>query len=388
MIGGAIIAAVGAHGRDRLPAMALALILLAAPLSAQPPLPPDLLTEFTSAVAARFAPGDSATLVSADPELDDVQARLRSTLIARGVTIRRDAAATVVRVTCFQNLRERGCAADVEKNGVHEPVVATRPVERSALSLPVLSIDVQPIIGQRAPILDAAVVGDRLFVLSPDGVTLYRQQAAGWDRATSQPIPVTRPWPRDLRGRLRILAGEATVVALLPGASCRSTLDLPRLTCSDDREPWPLDIPNAGLDGLRNHFTTPEGTPFFNAAALGTGAGAAWLAAAPAGELVFLDDQRRTVAATASGDDVVALDARCAGESLVLVASPRGEDADTIRAFRVSERRLIPRAAPVDWRGQVTALWSDAAHALATAVVRSEGGRRYDAYHIRLVCDR
>jgi len=366
--------------------MALAFIFLAAPLSAQPPLPPDLVTEFASAVASRVAPGETASVEPVEQGFDDVQARIASSLATHGVRTGRDGSATSIRFTCFQNLRERGCAADLEKAGVHEPVVVSRPLERAPASVPALSLDVQPLFGQRAPILDAVVDGDRLFVLSPETLALYRRRAITWDPVASQPIVSTHAWPRDVRGRLRV-AADGSVVALLPGLACRSMRDLASLTCDSDREPWPLDMPNAGLDGQRNHFTTPEGVPFFNVAALATGAGAAWLTAAPSGELVFFDGERRAVGAAASGDDVVALDAPCVGESLVLVASSAGEG-DTIRAFRVSDRRLVPRAAPVDWRGQVTALWTEADRRTATAIVRSEGGRRYDAYQIHCVCDR
>jgi hypothetical protein len=383
-------AAVGVHGRGRRPAMALAFALLFTPLSPQTPADQDLAVELATAIAVRLAPGDSVALAAAESGVDDVVSAVAQALSSRGFTIGEDGASNAtVRLTCFRNIRERGCAADVTKGREHDAVAVTHAIDPSTAPRASLLLDVQPLFSQKAPILDAEVVGDRLFVLDPDRVAMYQRANGAWQRMAMQSIVHRGAWPRDVRGRLQVPApGDLRVDALLPGTICQSTRDLAALSCVDERQPWPIDVPNAGLDARRNHFSTPEGLPLLNAAPLAPSSGARWLVASPDGRLVFLDADRRPLDAAATGDDVVALRAACADESLVLVVSARRDGSDTIRAYAVVERRLLPRATPVDWRGQVTALWSDAAHATATAVVRSEGGERYDAFHIRFECDR
>ena len=367
----------------------LALSLVVAPLAAQPSGPQDLTIDFASAIAERLSGAGVVTLTAAEPGLDEVQRGISRVLAARGIrVVDRADAATAVRFACFENLRERGCAAEIRNGNARNEVAVTRPLEATAaLLVPPLSLDAESIVSQRTPILDIATAGDRLYVLDPDHVTLYRRAETGWTRFASHAIERPPASPRDVRGRLSIDSG-GEVLALLAGIGCRSNEDLTAVACAQNPQPWPLGIPNAGLDGRRNHFSTPEGFPFFNAASLDNGAGARWIAAATNGGLVFLDDNRRVIGAVPSGDDVVALKAPCGGESLVLVSSPRPDRSDAVRLFRVSERELIPRAAPIDWRGQLTALWSDSSGTTATAVVRTESGQRYDAFQIRIVCDR
>ena len=127
---------------------------------------------------------------------------------------------------------------------------------------------------QEEQILDVVVLGPGMLVLSPSHVSL------NGDTAT-QSVPLTplRPWPRDLRGHLRVNGGGFQ--AHLPGVVCSGTTE-PSLTmeCHPSDESWTLD---AGSRGVllanfapgRNHFdgrvSTANGirktiAPFFSAA--------------------------------------------------------------------------------------------------------------------------
>jgi hypothetical protein len=231
--------------------------------------------------------------------------------------------------------------------------------------------------------------GDRLVVLDPQALTRYQRGDNGWQRVGTEPIAARRVWPRDLRGRVRV--DGSRVDAFLPGVVCRSAGDGARLACVDDREAWPIGIDNTGLEANRNYFHTPEGLAFFGAAPLGPGASdanARWIVAAPTGALLLLDESRRSVATLASGDDVVALNALCAGPVVLVASSGRGERPDTVRLVRVVGRQFVPVAAPVELPGRLTALWAGPGATAATAVSRDAGADRYDAFQIRIACDR
>jgi hypothetical protein len=368
--------------------MALVFTLFLTPLAAQSSSMPDLGAELATSIAARLAPGESVVLAAAEAGDEDALVRVGRALQARGVaTVASGAGVVTVRITCFQNLRERGCAADLQRGSAHDAVAVTHPFDGAASRTESVAIDVQPIVSQREPILDVAATAERLVLLGVDRLTMYRRRDGEWQLAASQPVVRTGIWPRDVRGRVSV-AGDGSIDVLLPGMHCTTTVAMRALTCVDERVAWPLDIPNGGLEARRNHFTTPEGLPFFDAASLGMTAGARWIVAALDGQLVFLDGNRKIAGTALAGDDVAAVAAACSPEPLVLVASTEGDGRDIIRAFAVSQRRLLPRAAPVEWRGQVTALWTDPSRDRATVVVRSAEGDRYDAFHIRFVCDR
>src|SRR5204863_6242379 len=131
---------------------------------------------------------DQAVSTQADAEI-------RRAVIARGVRIvDRADAAPIVRVSCFQNLRERACVADVQKGATRSVAAATRPLDSGANRAPMAALDMQPIFTQRAPILDVALAGDRALVLDPESVTRYQRTESGWQRADSQPIRHLRVW--------------------------------------------------------------------------------------------------------------------------------------------------------------------------------------------------
>jgi hypothetical protein len=402
---------VGFHGREwaiAMAARALVFTLMLAPASAQPPSPyQDLVSELATKIASALisAPGtagaDPATLSFSAPDDGDqssqrqLQADVTRALAARGVRVTdtpAGASPARVRVSCLDNLRERACVADIQKGATRTVVAAARPLEaRTARAAPV-SLEMQPLFSQRAPILDAVVVderGDRLVVLDPQSVTRYQSGEGGWQRVDAQPISARRVWPRDLRGRVRV--DGSRVDAFLPGLVCRSGGDGARLVCADEREPWPIGLDNTGIEANRNYFHTPEGLVFFGAAPLGrveSDANARWIAAGPTGALMLLDDSRRSVATIASGDDVAALNAPCAGPVVLVASAGRGDRPDTIRLVRVVLRQLVPVAAPVELPGRFMALWAAPGATTATAVSHDAGAERYDAFQIRIACDR
>jgi hypothetical protein len=378
-------------------ARVLFFMLILAPAGAQPPSPyQEIATELAVKIAALVPAAERAaalSLVAIDgadqPNLRQLQTDMTRALAARGVRVVENPGGGVmvnVRVSCADNLRERACIADIQRGATRQAVAVTRPLDARAERPAMVSLDVQPLFSQRARILDAVVAGDRLVVLDPAALTRYQRTDAGWQRVDALPLAVTRVWPRDVRGRVRVDGARLDV--FLPGVTCRSGGDGTRLACSDDRQPWPIGIDNTGVEANRNYFYTPEGVAFFGAAALGGDANARWLAAGPTGALLFLDENRRSVATIASGDDVAALNAPCVGPVVLVASSGRGDRPDTLRLFHVLRRQLIPAAAPVELPGRFTALWAAPGASVATVVAQDAGAERYDAFQIRLACDR
>jgi hypothetical protein len=355
----------------------------------------DLAAELAAKIAGRLAPSDLTTVSVVDSDdvgsSDDVRHAIEAALRAKGVrTASGSQAATQVQVTCGSNLRERACIAEIRRTSGSETVAAARPLDRpggSSDAAPILSLDVRPVFAQHDPILDIAIAGDHLFVLQPDAMVVYQRGDAGWRRVESRAIPQTRVWPRDLRGRLWL--DQDALDVRLPGVACRGGVTA-ALSCADENQPWPMALDNSGVDATRNYFTTREGLPFFAAAAIDTGATPRWVVADLSGSLAMLDAARQSVATLGPGDDVVALTAPCASAPHLLVSSPssRQRGADTLRLLRVAGTHAVVASSPLDTAGVVTALWSDRAGTVATAIVRDAGGERYEALHIAIGCDR
>ncbi len=382
----------------------LCFAFLLARLGAQPPLSfQDLAPELASKIAAAVGSGDQVTLTMVTTAETDraaslpIEAQIRQALAVRGVRlVEGTEAATALQVGCTSNLRERACVAELRRGTKRELVVVTRPLDtRDERRIPP-SLELIPLFSQRAPILDVVLVGNRLLVLDPERVTLYEQileRAAAsaerrrWNQLQSRPIATSRPWSRDVRGRLR--SDDRTVTAWLPGVTCSGSADLSRFACADERGvPWPIGIENTGVDAARNYFYTPEGLPFYGAAALGADADPRWLVVSGSGELLFLDAARRTIEASAAADDVVALETSCAPAAHVVVASSTlGENRrDELRLYRVAKRQLVPESAPIEVPGRLTALWSGPGSVVATAIAQDMTSERYEAFHIRIGC--
>lgn len=248
---------------------------------------------------------------------------------------------------------------------------------------------------QEEPILDVVLLGPGILVLSPSSVSLRLESAA-----QSLPLTPSRPWPRDLRGHLRVNGGGFR--AYLPGVACSGALD-PSLTmeCHPSDEPWTLD---AGPRGVllasfaagRNHFdgrvSTANGSrktlaPFFSAASAEENGRPYWLLAMLDGRTQVLDAALDPVGSVASwGSDIAGTEAHCGGGSQTL-ATKAGDarEPDAIRAFGLVNRTPVPLSAPLDLPGPVTAFWSLGGNT-ALAVVSDLASGRYQAYVITVNC--
>ena len=228
-------AAVGCHGREWwTPAFALAgfgvprrlassalLFLLAAATARAQPATQDLASEFAGRVAAAIASGAAVHLVCTGDD-GRTQLDLGRSLAARGIRLAelRDGA-TTVRCSCLENLREYACIADIGDGAARRVVAATRAKNSGgpAVPSPIVALQLRPLHAQQDPILDVAIAGPALLVLTPATVTRIRLPGQPAVAPQSAAVPTGRVWPRDLRGHLRA-DGDAFEV-FLPGVTCR-----------------------------------------------------------------------------------------------------------------------------------------------------------------------
>ena len=248
---------------------------------------------------------------------------------------------------------------------------------------------------QEEQILDVALLGPGMLVLSPSRISLRTENAA-----QSLPIAPPRPWPRDLRGHLRVNGGGFK--AYLPGVACSGALD-PSLTleCHPSDEPWTLDagprgVLLAGFAAGRNHFdgrvSTANGirktlAPFFSAASTEENGHPYWLLAMLDGRAQILDAALDPVGSVAAwGSDLAGTEAHCGGGSPTLgTKAGDAREPDAVRAFGLVNRTPVPLSAPLDLPGPVTAFWSLGGNAVL-AVVGNLATGRYQAYEITVNC--
>ena len=385
-------AAVGFHGREwwtRLASAALALATLSIPASAQPPAAfVDLAPDFAAAIADALGRGAAATVTFA-PDQARMQTEVARLLAARGVRIVQRTDAAVVTADCSTNLRERVCVAEIRRGDDRRVVITTRMRDRTGDpgGEPIVGIELRPIYTQRGPMLDVADAGDRLLVLTTDAVALVGSDTVGGRAIASRPITTARVWPRDVRGRLRVVA--SSFEAFLPGVTCRGTIAPFTLACSDENEAWPVGgLANSGIAPSRNAFSTADGFTFYEAAPLG---GSRWLVVGERSVLTFLDATGRVAPRSDPADHAAGFPENCAGDAPYVVTDGRAPEGngDTLRLFRVVDTRLVPLPSTATLPGTLTSLWSAAAGAgPATAIVHDVNAGRYEAFHISLSCAR
>ena len=255
---------------------------------------------------------------------------------------------------------------------------------------------------QDEQMLDVAVNGDTLWVLSGASLTVFDRSGGGWRKLETMPVPTGRPWPRDLRGRLR-LAGDGVQVRL-PGLACEDRIGahpvFHQLPCNASADPWTFDsgaaLLLASFASGRNYFdgrvvaqsgarrTVP---PFYSAAAFEDSGQTVWLLALTDGTAGLFDASLEPagVASGAWGSDVAGADLHCGGRALVLASRPGDwREPDGLRALTLVDHAAVAVGEPAEFPGAITALWPTAGG--ATAVVKNAATGRYQAYAVTVSC--
>jgi len=332
----------------------------------------------------------------------DVQRALESELRRRGVSLAEpERALEQARVTLSENTSGYLWVAEVGHDDswdvvmVQTPLLA--PVERAlaALALRRTALWTQP-----EPMLDVVPAGDGgLLVLGRESVWLYRVQERKWQLAGSAPLAHSRPWPRDLRGRL-VLQEDGSFRAYLPGVQCSGAIQAQlSLACRESDDPWPLSAGvNAFFSGRRNFFTgvvklagSSEGgnlDPFYSVAMFPQGERGFWIVAFTSGGAKLINAQGQVVTTFAGwGSDLAAIASDCGSGWQVLAT--RAADStlpDSLTAYEIVNREAIEAGAPLEFAGPVTAMWSAADGRNATVIAHNLKMGSYEAFSVSAVC--
>jgi len=364
----------------------------------------------------------------------EVRSALESELHAHGVrAVAADQSVGTVSIVLSESLRDYVWTAEVTI-GFDQPriVLVSQPHPLSAAPLgSALPITLKKtfLFSQEQPILDAALVdmsgSARLLILDPSRVAIYRQQSGHWELESALPIQHSRPFPRDIRGRL-FLRHDHLFDIYLPGTFCQSSRAAPlTLACSASDDPWPLTADESTTNGVapvhafyasaRNFFTgaispaigkVSNIPSFYTAAVLPRANYSLWMLAAVDGSIHMIDGITDQAIRARWGSDLAAVRSNCGSGTQLLVTGDEDpahdKDRDTLRAFEIPDRDPVAASPPLDFNGPITALWPDASQTSAITIVRNEDKREdksvvksedsreftglYEAYRISIDC--
>jgi len=345
----------------------------------------------------------------------EVRSALEAALDAEGVhTAEAERGMGTVQVVLSGSVREYVWTAEIVI-GSDEKKVALVSMPRLATGRPFAAalpmvLKATRMFAQEQPILDIALVdvvgGYRPIVLGDGVVSVYRRQGPNldgkWELEVSFPIPHSRAFPRDLRGRL-LLRRDHLFDAYLPGTFCRtiSSSAAPlTIACNDTDDPWPLmsydDGPRGFFAASRNFFTgalSPgigkiANVPSFYTAGEFPRAGyKLWAFAALDGSLHLVDgvtDQK--VRGGTWGGDLAAVHSGCGSGTQLLVSQAGTPERDTLRVFEIPDRDPVAVSSALEFDGGVVALWPETAGNSATAIVKRKDSGWYEAYRVSISC--
>jgi hypothetical protein len=273
------------------------------------------------------------------------------------------------------------------------------------------------------PILDVAVLEDsgtptRIATLDAVKISIYRLQGGKWQQEQAAEIPHSKPWPRDLRGRL-IPAKDHLFDVYLPGVSCHSSTGASlTLNCRETDDPWPIVPPgvignSAGFPGAgaetkapipamaaffaptRNFFTgalTPAlgkftNVPkFYSAAVVPRDKYMLWLFSTTDGLIHMVDGMNDRAARLEWGSSITSVKTGCGVGWQVLATGAGERREDSVRAYEFPDRDPVAVTAPVELPGTVTALWTEVRGDSAVVVLRDQDTGSYEAFRLAMAC--
>ena len=330
-------------------------------------------------------------------ELGQIRDTFEATLREAGVRPV-DSAAAEARISLSENASQYLLVEEARKGEDRQVWIAAWARPAAPLTKSGISLDRKQVWRQAEAILDVAFPPTGMLVLSPSRMSLYARANDGWELRQSVPLAPAKPWPRDLRGRIRI--NGATFQVFLPAMSCTGNTE-PALSmeCRAGDAPWVLESGShalmlANFAASRNYFdgriVTQAGTrktvaPFYSAASVESAGRVLWLMTQIDGRTLAMDAAFESLGGIGSwGSDIVGVDARCGPASQVLAtrATDAGET-DAIQSYAIAGAAATPVTAPTLFPGPVTALWPSGP-AAALAVARDLASGEYIAYVVTI----
>lgn len=372
-------------------------------------------------IVAATGPGTAALTIEnrstlSRKETDIISDGLRAALESSGIRFTTaDRAAATIAIALSENQTSYVWVAETHQSA-GESAVAMVSISRPANAIAVhdaVPMTLQKTLLWKQPerILDVAVLEEsnvptQIAVLDAEHVTLYHWQAGKWEAEQSLAITHAHPWPRDLHGRL-VPAKDHLLDVYLPGVVCHLTSAVTPMVCHDSDDPWPVTGSsvsqfNAFFAPTRNFFTGVISThigkfatvpKFYSLAFVLREKYVLWLFAGVDGSIHMIDGVSDMTIKPGSGkakwgSDIAGVHTSCGATWQVLALSSPGEDdeKDSVRAYEIPDRDAVAVSAPLEFPGEVTALWTEAKGDSAIAVARNAATGEYEAFRISMAC--
>jgi hypothetical protein len=369
-----------------------------------------IAAQIGSATTLALTMRNASTLTESDAGA--VRQALRSQLRSQGFRFTRaDRAKAEVRVTLSENADGYLWIAEIRSGDSREvrmvSVPRVPPGPASSAPEP-LSVRKAFIFEQEEPILDFSLLASdadgtaRMLLLGPERISFFKKLAGSWIAQQSVSISHPEPWPRDLRGRLIVRAGQ-TFDGYLPGVKCTGAVQ-PEFNadCHESPDPWPLNS-GAGSEtgahfaadrnflegksalGLDQQVSLP---PFYAAAEIPGRGGPSWFFAGVDGQVRLIEKGPEPVATWEGwGSNIVSLKSGCGKGWQLLVTRPGdGTEPDAVQAFEISGQRAVPVSAPVEFLGPVVEMWPSSDGVAAETISRNLKTGKYEAFTLSISC--
>ena len=347
-----------------------------------------------------MSPPDAAVAYAA------VEHELRTMGVSTVETAQADVELTV---SLSENLQDRVWVAEIRRKSGQEAqaseiVIEKRPKPVITAGEASIVLEKKLMIEQDERILDVAPLGRALLVLDGEAVSIYETSGSTWQRKLFVRIPISQPWPRDLRGRIVGQTSPQTDAyqAYLPGMTCHGNAGGGLSISCRDESLWPVGsgprmLGIAQFAPSRNYFdgriVAPNGSQttvpaFFSAAQFTVRDNAAWALAGVDGRThLYNTPVQNTAAWSGLGASIAGLESECGARSQVLAAAA-GDDtvADAVQVYNVIDGAPRPVGEAVKFPGPVTALWAAAERGVAFAVARDLRTGRYVAFRLAITC--
>ena len=335
------------------------------------PAPAQPIPQIAAQLAARISPlVPRKSPVSLDlrnrsdlpaTEWSDFRAQLQAELRKAGIQVAASAEIQL-RITASNSARAHLLVAEITSGENRQIAMLPWNLPPIPPHPPRISLTKQPLLIQPEPILDVLIpnAGGPMIVLDSAKLTAYRQSGDSWTPSATASLVLSRPIPRDPRGRLEPAPGGFR--AYLPGSTCagRFQPDL-NISCQSGNEAW-SNAPVRWVTG-RNFLESDTNKGQFYTFANG----------------IFAMTDGHSSAPAAWGSDIAAIDSPCGSAT---VASSPATGRDSVRVYQDG----APVSDPLALDGPVTALWPAEMRGQVTLVIRNAETGEYEASRLGLAC--
>jgi hypothetical protein len=369
--------------------------------------------ELSKQIAAIAGPGPAGLTIRNQSSLNaedlpSIQKLLERDLRSYGIFASALQSATNIRVTLSENNAGGLWVVEVQEGTevrvVMVPVALDTPAKAQISSE--ITLRKSLVWQQTQPVLDAMIVQSgatrTLLVLEPERIVSYAMTSGSWTMQQEFAITHSRPFPRDLRGR--ILPGQGHLFdAYLPGMLCMGADNGGSLSvsCNDSDDPWPVSenpVPQkAFFNATRNYFTgvlSPgfgmQLQPFYHSAVLPRPTGVAMLFNGIDGRIIMIENNvtKPITGVRDWGSDFASIRSGCGAGAQLLVSGSGAAPSDSVRAYDIPGREAEPVSSALPLDGQVTAMWPSSDGTAATVIVRSATAQMsYEVYDVSALCN-